>query len=1405
MQKDCFWFDKLYDRYMHRYYEVVPTDKVVNVPRHVKKVLDDRWKFVLVEVGRGRDLTSASKMCKRCSDFAANHNSVDCAVCKNTYHMGCVRPPLLKKPARGFAWACAPCSRAQELKLEARNTPAASDSAAAADDDLMDDEEDDLGGRDQATRESSIGVEPHAAPTAAQLAQANLWPYRYLGIHSRPEDALDYDDRIYPRASSRLGPRHQANVNVWHGRPVELVKPAEGKKKYKAAAGNKKETKTTTETDKDKRQKRPKWVIDEPPGYVARGQDEPVEIKGKKEYTAQLTFRMPDPDKFTERGGDESDTVQPADTEQIIDTYMEKVKPLAAQYNVLDVSTDFLTKAIEKLQESDYNIDKAFEAMKHLSLRGDLKQPDLNREEIKRFEEGVAKFGSELHLVARHVSPNIKESRIVRFYYMWKKTDKGRQIWGTYEGRRSKKESRKVEKDGNTKLLDDVADDQDDSAFDNDKAIQKKRGFLCKFCEARSSRQWRRAPATAPGTLVPADAASKNAKDKSTWLTLALCGKCAYLWRRYAIQYESIEEVAKKIAAAGGRASKRRIDEELMRTVIEAQCEAGDTITRNVAQLATSAGVEVPAVMVQSEEPPKKKAKADKDSHAATPEVMPEKKKPTAPAEPEPLGLEQPRVKVHPCAVCHVIDVPHDRLLKCRDCRLHVHGGCYGVAPETSTNPWFCDMCHNDHTTQVSTNYECVLCPVVCTPQDLMEPPKVTHKKKTDREREKERLEREMMQEAGKRWRQEQEAAGRPVNPREALKRTAWNNWMHVVCALWTKEIKFGNAELLDAAEGVGFIPIERFQQPCKLCKITSMPTVNCHFANCGATFHIGCAHQNGYIFGFDVAPVKGSRRDSVSVMKLDQEIGAVTPAIWCPTHAAIPTIVHGLLEITPSGLTAMQEYARTYKQVDTNTTGTVRRAAQFAPQVPSVAPIAQPPNRRNSTLNGISSQGQNDRAGAARSLRSSPSPMSPRQGEADYPGRERKSDAPKKCCSCLVEASPKWWPVHTPGRVADVPMVNGGNHDQLNGVGPRSGMPVNGLIKSEPADLVTSDVPPAREEVRYQCHKCHIEKKTPPSSPSQIRPREKTRSDPVQEPIMIHQSYPPPPPASAALYPPARPPYEAPALSHPPANGVVSHHPPWPGAPPPPPSPWPPASIRSGSHPPPPPHPPPHPPGMVYAAPPRPGLPPPPEYGNPYGRPAPYAYSTVPPPPHARPATNGVPQHSPPPVPYSQPPPPPPATQPLPTARPPSPRGYQPPGDRSSVPSPQLNLLGRPFAPPDPARPQTTGSPVNSYPRPYQPPLPPPSNLPRPPSAQNLAQIAQAATEQSVHPRPPSHSRHASVDVLGTPRMGVRGNGPGGSPSQRPATPAEAAALQSGSGTDSRKSTGPGASASPSVKNLLI
>lgn len=127
-------------------------------------------------------------------------------------------------------------------------------------------------------------------------------------------------------------------------------------------------------------------------------------------------------------------------------------------------------------------------------------------------------------------------------------------------------------------------------------------------------------------------------------------------------------------------------------------------------------------------------------------------------------------------------------------------------------------------------DYKCVLCPVEHTRHDFVGLPKATsHKKKSDKDREREKVEREQAQKVADYYRKKQEEANRPVNPREALKRTADNNWVHVTCAVWTPEIKFGSGDALVPAEGVASIPRSRFEEVCCVCWKRSGACVSCH------------------------------------------------------------------------------------------------------------------------------------------------------------------------------------------------------------------------------------------------------------------------------------------------------------------------------------------------------------------------------------------------------------------------------------------------------------------------------------------------------------------------------------------------------------------------------------------------
>lgn len=74
---------------------------------------------------------------------------------------------------------------------------------------------------------------------------------------------------------------------------------------------------------------------------------------------------------------------------------------------------------------------------------------------------------------------------------------------------------------------------------------------------------------------------------------------------------------------------------------------------------------------------------------------------------------------------------------------------------------------------------------------------------------------------------------------------------------------------------------------------------------------HVGCAHKAGWTMGFDIQPVKGSRRELVSTVKLGNEQGTMTAAVWCPEHD-VKSTVHPIGEYTEeTGLVWSQHLIR--------------------------------------------------------------------------------------------------------------------------------------------------------------------------------------------------------------------------------------------------------------------------------------------------------------------------------------------------------------------------------------------------------------------------------------------------------------------------------------------------------------
>lgn len=633
-------------------------------------------------------------------------DSVDCGFCKNTYHMQCVRPPLQKKPARGFGWACGPCNLAQERKLEALNAPHLHDSGShvsAEDEELLEEEEEEDPVQANTNRTSPIVEHEHPEPTPEQIYQASLWPYRYLGMHCDPEDALDLDDRIYPRASSRLGPRHQATVGDWPGRPVQFVKPLEIKKTGRKDGRHSKEIQALVEKDKREREQRPKWVQDEPfSGYVPRGLD--IAEDDPKCTSRCLWKPAEDADGEPIKDADNDLVISEAG----IDDYMNRARSMTKELGLPDRSTNLEDIARDLLYKNNYDAEESLRQLAKTD-KSEFKEPDLTVAEQKKFEEAVAKFGSELQSVRRHVK-SVPHKWIVRHYYKWKKTTQGKKIWGNHPQRKGKKEIKRAQAEA-SKAADEVADDHDDSAFDTVKARDRKKNFMCKFCNTKTSRQWRRAPAVS--SAVVTENGGKN-KDKGTQYVVALCRRCAELWRRYAIQWEDLDEAAKKLAI-GNRNWKKKIDEELFRELQAAdeRMSATKYSTPEPAVVQPNAAAVTATQSTGVQEPPRKKLKSERDSESALPDMggvgsvaaakkkEKEKEKPVEkPAPPPPPPMPKP--KTMPCSICHQLDPLGDQHLQCRECRMTVHRNCYGVVDNRQNGRWICDMCSNDKNPQIS-------------------------------------------------------------------------------------------------------------------------------------------------------------------------------------------------------------------------------------------------------------------------------------------------------------------------------------------------------------------------------------------------------------------------------------------------------------------------------------------------------------------------------------------------------------------------------------------------------------------------------------------------------------------------------------------------------------------------------
>jgi PHD-finger len=104
------------------------------------------------------------------SDANLSTEAVRCDSCKKFYHMGCVQPPLAAKPAKGYGWTCAPCSRKREEKVDRQGAHSESPPRS-------------IKGRTKSKLQQPTGNSNGSGRRngGEEVHYFKMWPFRYFG------------------------------------------------------------------------------------------------------------------------------------------------------------------------------------------------------------------------------------------------------------------------------------------------------------------------------------------------------------------------------------------------------------------------------------------------------------------------------------------------------------------------------------------------------------------------------------------------------------------------------------------------------------------------------------------------------------------------------------------------------------------------------------------------------------------------------------------------------------------------------------------------------------------------------------------------------------------------------------------------------------------------------------------------------------------------------------------------------------------------------------------------------------------------------------------------------------------------------------------------------------------------
>lgn len=539
---NTFYFDQLFDRYTLKYYDVWSTRELLQLSTEsiFLKALNCRFPFIFTE-----EKFPLQEVIKRYVMGIIPENSTwdqRCGKCKEWCDLSdCVKCDQCKVPLHLYCLD-PPIDRKPSRGFVWICFSCVKKQGEISSENTRDDQE------QKSLIDRIVSLENSAKESLKQSAEINNdnWWFQYFGtkLISKMEDVLSTQMVLpFPIKCSRIDPKKQwsrCSENEWKREPY---------------------------------------------GLEELGQEKEVSERGT-DQTADLLWII-DSSKLSE---------------EELDSYVKRCQQeFPPKLQILPQTSNFLDMVVKLLVENNYNTELAFQACEKKLNRQSLREPTLSAEEIEKFEKAVAEYGSELHPVCKSVGTQ-PMSMIVRFYYYWKKTPRGREVWGNFKGRNKNKKKEKEknnssqtsdlnsnrksrERKPSQSYLESNLDNNkewkymDDSSFDSERISKVKTCFQCMFCQVDYSPMWYRITGgcddenirtrmitgvnekTSTSDKLPHQAQKKDSKEDDK--LDALCIRCARLWRRYATRWQPPLDTLKRLNG-GSNSNVQNTLEELL-------------------------------------------------------------------------------------------------------------------------------------------------------------------------------------------------------------------------------------------------------------------------------------------------------------------------------------------------------------------------------------------------------------------------------------------------------------------------------------------------------------------------------------------------------------------------------------------------------------------------------------------------------------------------------------------------------------------------------------------------------------------------------------------------------------------------------------------------------------------------